>query len=205
MTENSKSTAEREIVQDIAKIFDKSASQDNRFSNPTPYPIKDKTRSNHTKVSAVTPPDIIAKTTHTPRSEQRLEMGLAITPYPELSEDSRVRKAAFNKSQSAKSSSAKAEKWEVVKTVALITTMVAGINAVSITIGYMNGQVSGLGSIIGTGIMFVVLFLTVMLSWSLTSFMSKTPVKRYYTRAEFEAHERSKSTSSLKNHPIRNV
>lgn len=191
--------AERERLQDTGKIFDEQIYNKSRFSNPSPYPLTASESPN-----AISAP--VAETLDNPTTNrsQTVKKQLAITPYPETTkglndngksnQDEVFRnprlgnEAVFNENIVDRFSSIKGQydKWENVRNIALITTIVATINAFALVLGYMNGEISGLGSIIGNGIMFVILFLIVLFSWFMMVFVRNLPVKGYYSRADIK-------------------
>ncbi len=200
MTKKPVLIAEREKLQDTGKVFDEQVYKDRSFSNPSPYALTATDNSTVTDAPVVeqldSPTEIIDKL----RNVRGLKTGLAITPYPMASPkkpESNDKSATDEFLKNPRLDKNAANKWENIKTIALITAMVAGINAISITLGYINGEISGLGSIVGSGIMFLVLFLIVLFSWFSMIFVRKIPVKNYYSRMRTESAERLSRTSPL--------
>lgn len=206
MTKKPVLTAEREKVQDISKVFDEQIYKNSSLSNPSPYALTATDSSSATDKLTAEPLNSATTTADKPRKVDRSKVGLAITPYPQVApKDSKRSKDKDKPSADELLTNPRLEKgmssnkWESIKTIALITAMVAGINAISITLGYINGEISGLGSIVGSGIMFFVLFIIVLLSWFSMIFVRKVPVKSYYSRMRDESIERISRTSSLNN------
>ena len=199
MTKKPTKIAEREKMQDTRKIFDEAIYKGRSFSNPAPYPTKNPERSKQTDTLVAEQKSRQAKTIDTPLPIQQFKTGLAIMPYPESSMATKSNSKVTHGSSNDKLSSDKMSKWETIKTIALITTMVAGINAVSVVLGYMNGEITGLGSIIGSGLMFFILFIIVLLSWFSMIFVRKIPVKSFYSRMMDESAERLSKKGSLNN------
>lgn len=186
MTKKPVSIAEREPVQDISKVFDEQSYKASSFSNPDPYPLTAKHNPKSVDTLLREPIDTLTATTDKRHTMTKPKIGLAITPYPEANIKAKSKNAVKNSKTGDKSTKADANKWENAKTIVLITSIVLGINAISITLGYMNGEISGLGSIVGSGIMFFILFLIVLFSWFTMIFVRKAPIKNYYSRVDMK-------------------
>lgn len=157
-------------------------------------------------------PDNPTKIIDKPSTARKSEQGPAITPYanvitsnpnapsnaskgkgksktdeflknPRLAND-----AIFNENIVDRFSSVDggSDKWETIKTIMLITAMVGAINGISILLGLINGEITSLGSIIGSGIMFFVLFVIVLFSWFTVSFVRNIPIKGHYSRTDIK-------------------